>query len=215
MLRGSGQRVKKCLVLLSGGADSATLTYWMRKQGYEIEILFFDFGNSLIDGPRRAAKNISIDLCSDLHQVRVSLWSDTPYLNSNRKQEHNRMTTFCNVSCMMAISMMYAASLGIKHIAVGIHAADIATDSFALDLMRNIERMGRKLLQQDIRILTPFSRMNKASIIKIGLKLGVPYKFTWSCGKDSDIHCGKCADCKNRQLAFAAICCDDPTQYKD
>lgn len=216
--------MKKCLVLLSGGVDSATLAYWMRNQGYQIEALFFDFGTSLVDGPRRAAKDIASNMGIFLHQIKTSLWSDalqvagssrSSFNLQHRKKNYDKKGAFfCNVSCLTTMSIVYAATLRRDQIAFGIHADDIVSNpDFTLNLMRSIEKIGRTILYQNLRILTPFARKNKASIVRIGLELGVPFGLSWSCGKDSDIHCGTCADCKARQLAFAMAHYNDPTKY--
>lgn len=47
-----GNQVKKCVVVLSGGPDSATVAYWAKSQGYYINALTFKYG-------QRASKEIN------------------------------------------------------------------------------------------------------------------------------------------------------------
>lgn len=61
-----------------------------------------------------------------------------------------------------------------------------------------------------LHIEAPFVRMNKAAIVRTGLKLGVPYELTWSCYEGSDKPCGKCGTCIDRAAAFAANGVADP-----
>jgi 7-cyano-7-deazaguanine synthase len=62
--------------------------------------------------------------------------------------------------------------------------------------------------------LTPFLNKDKASIMRIGLKLGVPFENTWSCSVSVEKHCGRCADCVARKQAFGEVGLADPTRYE-
>ena len=61
-----------------------------------------------------------------------------------------------------------------------------------------------------LRIEAPFVNMNKADVVRIGLKLGVPYELTWSCYEGGEEPCGKCGTCIDRAAAFAANGVEDP-----
>ena len=55
-----------------------------------------------------------------------------------------------------------------------------------------------------LRIIAPFVKWNKADVVKLGLKLKVPYEMTWSCYEGGDRPCGVCATCIDRKKAFLA-----------
>lgn len=61
-----------------------------------------------------------------------------------------------------------------------------------------------------LRIEAPFVNKNKADIVAMGLKLGVPYELTWSCYEGGNKPCGKCGTCIDRAAAFAANDVTDP-----
>ncbi len=63
--------------------------------------------------------------------------------------------------------------------------------------------------------MTPFVRMTKAEILKVGLALGVPYEQTWSCYQNNDRACGVCSSCHYRREAFRAIGVPDPIEYEE
>lgn len=52
--------------------------------------------------------------------------------------------------------------------------------------------------------------MTKSNIIRIGLDLKVPYKYTWSYYEGAEKPCGKCGICIDRKNAFALNGVKDP-----
>ena len=59
-------------------------------------------------------------------------------------------------------------------------------------------------------IEAPFIDKNKAEIVAEGLRLKVPYEFTWSCYEGKEFPCGVCGTCIDRQKAFEANGIKDP-----
>ena len=47
---------KKCVIVLSGGPDSATVAYWAKKQGYEIYPITFNYGQIAVKETESAQK---------------------------------------------------------------------------------------------------------------------------------------------------------------
>ena len=213
--------MRKCLVLLSGGMDSTTASYWVKSKGYHVETLFFDFGRSKIDGPRESAKVVAQKLGVCLHIIRTTLWEEVLQLTAKNSvqssSEHSNLGQifiFGNVSCLCAMSIAYALMLGINTIVIGIHRGDIERDGGLITILQMMESLAKTSTNENLKILTPFRYKDKSSIVKTGAKLGVPFENTWSCGKDADIHCGKCIDCLQRQSAFTEASMADPTKYK-
>ncbi len=64
-----------------------------------------------------------------------------------------------------------------------------------------------------VRLYTPLMWMDKASVVTLGAKLGVPFQYTWSCYEAGAVHCGVCPTCRARQLAFRTAGIPDPTAY--
>lgn len=213
---------RKCLVLLSGGIDSATVAYWMKRKGYCVEALFFDFGRNEIDGPRESARIVAQNLGVHLHVVKTSLWGelleDTARISEvywpSRGNSHKRVLLFGNASCLCALAITYALMLDISSIVLGIHRGDTETDDGLQKLPQMLEKLARAMTARELEVLTPFRRKNKATVLRIAMRLGVPLVNTWSCGRDADVHCGTCIDCLERQRAFREVGLMDPTKYK-
>ena len=79
------------------------------------------------------------------------------------------------------------------------------------------EAMARALsigLDHRIDIVTPFSRLHKPDVVRLGVGLQVPLELTLSCMSPlAGQHCGVCSKCRERRDAFADAGVDDPTRY--
>jgi 7-cyano-7-deazaguanine synthase len=64
-----------------------------------------------------------------------------------------------------------------------------------------------------VRLLTPFSNMDKTAIVAQGIRLGVPFSLTRSCYENQAASCGQCGTCRERLAAFAANRIADPLVY--
>jgi len=57
--------------------------------------------------------------------------------------------------------------------------------------------------------------MTKTDILHEGIRLGVPYEYTWSCYRNEEKACGTCGSCHFRKEAFAAVGKRDPIEYEE
>ena len=73
----------------------------------------------------------------------------------------------------------------------------------ALALKRGVE--GRPV---DVRM--PLVDRTKAQIVRLGLDLGAPLHFTWSCYRGGERPCGTCDSCVLRAKGFAGAGVPDP-----
>jgi 7-cyano-7-deazaguanine synthase len=61
-----------------------------------------------------------------------------------------------------------------------------------------------------IRIVAPLLRLSKSEIVKLGVELGVPFEWTWSCYEGGDMPCGECDSCLLRAKGFKEAGIEDP-----
>jgi len=61
-----------------------------------------------------------------------------------------------------------------------------------------------------VEVLTPLINMTKSDIIKLGMRLGVPYRHTWSCYLGGSEPCGRCDSCLLRAKGFREAGFKDP-----
>jgi 7-cyano-7-deazaguanine synthase len=64
-----------------------------------------------------------------------------------------------------------------------------------------------------ITLQTPLIDLDKAGIVRLGLKLQAPLELTWSCYQNEDLACGRCSSCRLRLKGFAEAGVKDPITY--
>ena len=81
------------------------------------------------------------------------------------------------------------------------------------EAMKEAMALGSKLWTEyavPIRVETPIIDLSKAEIITLGMNLGAPLEYTWSCYEGRDMPCGSCDSCILRARGFAEAGIPDP-----
>jgi 7-cyano-7-deazaguanine synthase len=212
---------EKCVVVLSGGPDSATVAYWAKKQGYDIYCLSYKYGQ-IASKEVAHAKMITQKLGVNLNIIDLSSLKDIYVGVTSVVDEKIEMTEsfsqpiivpFRN-AIFLSIAVAYATSIGATKIFYGAQGSD---EPFYPDcrkeFYKSFETAARLGTGENITIEAPFSDVPKSTILKRGVDLGVPYELTWSCYFAGSKHCGKCESCMNRKRAFKEAQIHDPTDY--
>lgn len=196
---------KKCLVLLSGGVDSAVVLWWAKKRGWKLATLSF-----LFSGRRKkeiaSAKKLRV-LAGCRENVEVSL----PFITSPKSELSchipKRNLMFYGIGASLAEKIKADFILGGHTRADGKVFPD-ARKSYLSQLNRLVQL--EQKAKRSVRLLFPFIQSSKKDIIETGSSLNVPFHFTWSCSVDGGKHCWKCNSCKERISGFLAAKVDDP-----
>lgn len=216
--------VKKCVVLLSGGIDSATLAYWLTSQQYEVWPLSIKYGQTH-EKELMAARNISEQLgivkrlkVVDLSSLKNLLPSTLTGKGEIPEGVYNEPSMTQTVVpgrnlIFLAVAAGYAQGIEAGTVAYAAHAGDhyIYPDCREKFVYAASSAM---LLGYGINLLTPFLHSYKNEVVSTGTKLKVPFWMTWSCYKGGEKHCGKCGTCDERKKAFADAKVEDPTVYE-
>jgi len=211
----------KCVVVLSGGPDSAVVAFWAKKQGYSVHCLTFKYGQIAEKETEHAimiAKSLGVPIkvinMSCLREIFVgvtSLCDRSIEMTSAFTQPI--VVPFRN-AIFLSVAVSYAASIGAKKVFYGAQGSDA---SFYPDckeeFYKSFEQTACLGTEMKIQIEAPFSSIPKSELIKIGKALAVPFQLTWSCYLDKEKHCGKCESCVNRKNAFKEAGIVDPTEY--
>ena len=212
----------KCVVVLSGGPDSATVAYWANKQGFQLYPITFKYGQ-IAGKETESAQKIASALGTSTKIIDLSalknIFGDVTSLCNTAIPLTSEFTSpiivpFRN-GIFLSAAVAYAVSVGADKIFYGAQGSD---EPFYPDCRREFyqafEKAARLGTCQEITIQAPFSDMSKSDVIKKGKELGVPFELTWSCYLDGEIHCGKCESCVNRKKAFQEASITDPTRYQ-
>ena len=212
---------QKCVVVLSGGPDSAAVAYWAKQQGYQIYPITFNYGQIAVKETEAAqkiaqslgvaTKIIDFSALKDIFSGATALVNRDIPLTSEFSSPI--IVPFRN-AIFLSAAVAYAVTVGATHIFYGAHGSD---EPFYPDCRREFyeafEKAARLGTAQQITIKAPFSGHKKSDLIREGAKLGVPFELTWSCYLDGERHCGKCESCVNRKKAFQEAGIADPTEY--
>ena len=211
---------KKAIVLFSGGLDSTTCLYWALYKGYECETLTVSYGQKH-DRDVRSARQIADKLGVKQHFLTL----DFPWLVSSSLVDKNQPipdqpmeeiesgkipSTYVPgrnlVFLSVAASLMDAVHA--DAIVAGPNAVDFSgypdcTPAFFNAAREAINRGTERGVTRGVEVLAPLMDLNKADIVRLGAKLGVPFELTWSCYSGGDKPCGHCDSCKLRARGFA------------
>jgi 7-cyano-7-deazaguanine synthase len=220
----------KVVAVMSGGLDSTTMGYMLRREGHDLHALSFDYGQRHRK-ELEYARTVATDLGApweliDLHAAGVTrllkgsaLTDETVSVpEGHYADESMRATVVPNRNAMMlTIACCLASSIGADAVAFAVHAGDhpIYPDCRP-EFVRAFEAMEKLAMEgmADLRILAPLVNMTKDAIVKMGAEYGVPFEKTWSCYQGGVVHCGRCGTCYERREAFVLASVADPTVYE-
>lgn len=219
-----------CVAVISGGLDSAVLSYHLRAEGWALRLLSFDYGQRHaveLDHARALAADLGarhhvVDLRSAGALLSGSALTDEAVAvpDGHYTDESMRATVVANRNAIFAmVATGVAVAEGADAVALGIHAGDHAIypdcrPRFveAADRLARVANEG--FIGDGFQLLAPFVAWSKAEIVWRGHELGVPFAGTWSCYKGGAVHCGTCGTCVERREAFELAGVADPTEYQ-
>lgn len=217
---------KKAVILLSGGLDSAVTLYYAKNRGNKLTAIIFDYNQrhrKEIDSAVRIARLNHLKY----YVIKIQLnWAKSSLVNKKIKVPLNRNLKspgipFTYVSGRNIIFLSYAASLaestGAKSIFIGAHVEDYSGyPDCRQQFLKSFEKALKEgLKHKDTKIAAPLLNKNKKEIIQLGLRLKVPFQYTWSCYKGGNMPCLKCDSCRFRIKAFRQLGMKDPLLRND
>jgi 7-cyano-7-deazaguanine synthase len=221
--------LKKAVVLVSGGLDSATILAMASAQDYACYALSFDYGQrhraelqaaARVAAALGAVKHKTISL--DLGGIGGSALTDTAIAVPEEAGAGIPVTYVpARNTVFLALALGWAEVLAVQDIFIGVNAVDysgypdcrpafIAAFEKTANLATKAGVEGRPF-----HIHTPLIQLSKAQIIHEGLRLGVDYAMTVSCyqADEQGRACGRCDSCRLRRDGFIAAGVPDPTHY--
>lgn len=221
--------VKKAVVLLSGGLDSATALAIAESQGFDCYAMSFDYGQRS-QTELNAAKEIAAGMGVKEHRViRLHLedfggsaLTDHSIDVPDHEEEGIPVTYVpARNTVFLSLALGWAEVLEAGNIFIGVNAVDYSGYPdcrpeyiAAFEAMANLATKAG-VSGQPVRIQTPLIDLTKAEIIRQGTGLGVNYGQTVSCyqADENGRACGQCDSCRLRAKGFEDAGIEDPTSY--
>ncbi|MCR4956195.1 MAG: 7-cyano-7-deazaguanine synthase QueC [Lachnospiraceae bacterium] len=222
----------KALVLSSGGVDSTTclgmaIEKYKKENVLSLSMYYGQKHEKELKAAREVAKyygieHMELDLATIFSYSNCSLLKQSDeeipqeaYDEQLKKAEGKPVSTY--VPFRNGLFLSTAASIALSRdcsvIYYGAHKDDAAGSAYPDCSKAFNDAMGTAIYEgsgKQLHIEAPLIDMNKASVVKEGLRLKVPYELTWSCYEGGEQPCGICGTCIDRQRAFEANGVKDP-----
>jgi 7-cyano-7-deazaguanine synthase len=217
--------MKKVVVLLSGGMDSAVLLNQHLHDGDEVRAIGFDYGQrhecELEFAENYAAfkgvKFAIADIACMRELLPGSSQTDSKVEVPEGKYDEDSMkaTVVPNRNMiMLSVAIGHAIAHKFDAVSYAAHGGDHAIyPDCRPEFAEAVNACAALCDWHKVELIRPFINISKADICKRGYELGVDFVNTWSCYKGEDLHCGRCGTCVERREAFHLAGIADPTQY--
>lgn len=222
--------MKKAVILLSGGIDSATVMAVAGKQNFKLYALSFNYGQRHkyeLSSAKKVAEYFKVIehkiIRIDLRAFGGSALTDDIEVPKNSFKQQNIPPTYVPArnTIFLSYALAWAEVLSSHDIFIGVNAVDYSGyPDCRPEYIKAYQKMANLATKEavegrPIKIHTPLIDMKKSEIIKKGIDLGVDYSITHSCyspAKDG-LACGRCDSCILRKKGFEEAGLKDPTLY--
>jgi 7-cyano-7-deazaguanine synthase len=225
--------MKRAVVLLSGGLDSATVLAISRAEGFENYALSFRYGQRH-EREIEAAKKVAQALGARSHRIAeidlrvfggsaLTAELEVPRNRSGAEMVQEIPITYVPArnTIFLSYALAWAEVLGAKDIFIGANAIDYSGyPDCRLEFIHAFERLAKLATRAGIKgasfqVHAPLISLSKAQIIQKGMSLGVDYALTHSCYAPTaeGLACGLCDSCQLRRKGFREAGLLDPIAY--
>jgi 7-cyano-7-deazaguanine synthase len=209
-------------VLASGGLDSAILVAQLASEGREVTPIYVRFGLAWEDVEARYLQRFLASLpATDIKPLIVldlpvadiygAHWSVIGQDAPDKDSPDEAVYLPGRNLLLLAKASVWCALNGISTIALGTLAANPFPDADG-EFFRGFSALAGRALGRRLEVITPFAGLAKHKVLEIGRQFAID--LTFSCiAPRSDLHCGHCNKCAERQLAFTELGIADTTEY--
>ncbi|WP_115049530.1 7-cyano-7-deazaguanine synthase QueC [Xanthomonas arboricola] len=220
--------MKKAVVLLSGGMDSAAVIALAQEQGFAVHALSVRYGQrhtSELDAAARvaAAQGVIAHKVVDVDLRSIGGSALTDDIDVPDAGGAGIPVTYVPArnTIMLSLALGWAEVIGANDLFCGVNAVDYSGyPDCRPEFVRAFEVLANLATKVGVegaglRVHAPLQFLSKADIVREGLRLGVDFGLTVSCYRaDADGRaCGHCDACRLRAAGFADAGVADPTHY--
>ena len=222
--------MKKAVVLLSGGLDSATTLAVASREGFVCHALSVAYGQrstAELEAARSVAAGLGVAEHRMVH-VDIGQWGGSaltdPAIAVPSAPAPGIPATYVPArnTIFLALALSWAEALSARDLFIGVNAIDYSgypdcRPAFLAAFEHLAAVATRAGVSGDgFRVHAPLLELSKAEIIRLGMGLGVDFGKTVSCYQ-ADAQgraCGTCDACRLRRRGFAEAGVADPTSYR-
>lgn len=220
--------MKKAVVLLSGGMDSAAVVAIAREQGFAVHALSVRYGQrhtSELDAAAAVASALGAVAHKivnvDLRSIGGSALTDDIDVPEAGGEGIPVTYVPARNTIMLSVALGWAEVLGANDIFCGVNAVDYSgypdcRPEF-IQAFQALANLATKAGVEGagIQVHAPLQFLSKADIVREGVRLGVDFGLTVSCynADDQGRACGHCDACRLRAQGFTDAGVPDPTHY--
>jgi 7-cyano-7-deazaguanine synthase len=222
--------MKRAVVLLSGGLDSATTLAIACADGFDCYALSVDYGQRHgveLEAARRIATALGAEehrvMSIDLAGIGGSALTDASIPIPQAPTSGIPITYVpARNTTLLSLALGWAEVLEARDLFVGVNAIDYSGyPDCRPEFIAAFEKLAALATRagvegQPLHIHAPLIQMTKADIIRRGTELGVDFALTVSCYQPDaqGRACGRCDSCRLRKEGFKAAGIADPTRYR-
>ena len=221
------------MCVCSGGIDSTVAATIASREGYKLYVLHVSYGQRAELREREAVKRISaylgaadlkfttIDMIKELRGSALTDYGKVVPAGEEVKLDKNETPPTwvpCRNLVLLSLASAYAEVISADSIFVGFNAEE--AKSYPDNSKEFVERYN-VVLEKAVasfstppEVRAPLVDLLKPEIIKKGIEVGAPLKFTYSCYLGGEKHCGLCESCQHRRRGFRNAGVEDPTEYE-
>ncbi|QJD68552.1 7-cyano-7-deazaguanine synthase QueC [Xanthomonas campestris pv. badrii] len=220
--------MKKAVVLLSGGMDSAAVIALAQEQGFAVHALSVRYGQrhtSELEAAARvaAAQGVVAHKVVDVDLRSIGGSALTDDIEVPEAGGGGIPVTYVPArnTIMLSLALGWAEVVGANDLFCGVNAVDYSGyPDCRPEFVRAFEVLANLATKAGVegaglRVHAPLQFLSKADIVREGVRLGVDFGLTVSCYRaDAEGRaCGHCDACQLRAAGFADAGVPDPTHY--
>ncbi len=208
----------KTLVLASGGADCIVAAAHLKREGHEVTLLHFQYGQKGEEKEQKAlnacARYMNMPAVTKrincFEGMRTQLLKGTPGEGKDLIGDVEYVPARNLI--LLAIAAGIAESNNFAYIATGNHKSTRAYPDNTPEFTKRFDALLEYSLFKGVicRCIAPVNHLTKGEVMHLGLEIDAPLHLTWSCYVSNPRPCGKCIACQSRAEAFASIKQPDP-----
>lgn len=223
---------KIAVCVCSGGIDSTVAAVMASREGYELHIVHFSYGQRAEKREKEAVANIAAHLgAKELKFVELPFLKE---LGGSSLTEFDRKVPIgeevnldngetpstwvpCRNLLLLAAASAYAEVISADAVFVGFNAEEARSypdnDKEFVTRYNAVLEKAVASFSSPPAVKAPLVDFFKPDIIQKGVDVEAPLYQTYSCYLGKEKHCGVCESCLHRRRGFKEAGVEDPTVY--